>query len=361
MKLPFNFKFNLDKFKFKFNFNKLNFRSKEIFKPKEKFSLGIDIGAHSIKTVKFKFTETGPELCNFAVEPAQLDNLDSLRKIRQSFATDSVNVSVSGPSTVIRCVNFPKMSESELKQALKFEAQKHIPFSLEQVNVDSFILKDNLPDGKMLILLAATKKELVEQRIKALQDAGFNINIIDIDSISLINAFNFNYSQEEIQKLKTIALLNLGASVSNLNILENGIPRLSRDINVAGDDFTRKIKDALNIDYKAAEQLKNNPQDKEYAKAAAVFEPIYTNLCTAVRTSFDYYESQSVSSVAKIYLSGGASRLKGLRESVAELLGIEVECWDALKQIAVPAEIDRQKLNELSPQLAVAVGLALRQ
>lgn len=334
---------------------------KEDRNSRERFSVGIDIGSSSVKAVRLKFLKgNGVEFCGFYSEPIQPDLGAFLKKVPQS---QNTAISVYGPQVVIRYAHFPKMNIKELKQALKFEAQKHIPFPLGEVNLDSYILKEAQQDNQMLVLLAAVKKEFINQRLKLMEKAGLKINIVDIDSLALVNAFNFNYSNENNGlKNKIFALLNIGASMSNLNILENGLPVLSRDIPTAGNNFTQKIIDALGTDFKSAESLKLNPgDDKErQKKVSQACEAMLSNLAAEIRTSFDYYESQSSSSVATIFLSGGSSLFAGLKDTLANYLDIGVEYWDPLRQITIPNNLDSKEIKALSGQLAVAVGLALR-
>jgi type IV pilus assembly protein PilM len=238
-------------------------------KPKEKFSVGLDIGTQVVKIVKLKFAEDTVELVSFALEPILAEVVEVLKKLKQSQLVDTANIALSGPATVIRDINFPKMSYSELKQALKFEAQKHIPFPVEEVNLDGSILKDDLPDNKMLVLLAAARKDFINQRLRFLEIAGFKANIIEIDSIALINAFNFNNPAAEDSKHKTIALLNIGAAITNVNIIEDAIPRLSRDIQIAGNNLTQKIADIFGVDFKSAEDFKIGSDSERYAKMIA--------------------------------------------------------------------------------------------
>lgn len=337
---------------------------KPLFKQKERFSLGLDIGTYAIKMVKLRFAQGAIELCGFSIEPNQLDLTEPLKKVKQSQRQEAANIAACGPATVIRYIIFPKMNALELRQALKFEAQKHIPFSIDEINLDGCILKEDLPENKMLVLIAAVKKEFITQRLKIMEEAGLKANIVDIDSLALINAFNFNYPQDtqgDNLKHKAAALLNIGSSVTNLNILENGVPRLSRDIHVAGNNFTQKIMDIFSIDFKSAEDLKLSPDGERSKKVIAALEALFSDLAGSIRTSFDYYESQGASSVTRIFLSGGGSKLIGLKDILANLLGIEVEYWDPLKQVSLTADIDAQRIKELSGQLAVAVGLALRQ
>lgn len=297
---------------------------------KEQFSVGLDIGAAAIKLVKLKSSKGRVQLCDFAVQAAVPDLTAGLKKLIQSQGIQRVNLSVSGPATLTRYVLFPKMNDDELKQALKFEAQKYIPFPIDEVNLDACILKTGLPDNKILVLLAAVKKEFLEQRLKLVADAGLETNTVDIDSLALIKAFNFNYPQDS--GAKAVALLNIGAATTNLNILEDGISCLSRDILIAGNQLSRQLNEAM-----------------------------VANLANEARASFDYYESQGAFSVGKIFLSGGGSLCPGLKDMLVNLLGVEAEYWDPLRKISISEALDALKVKTLSAQLAVAVGLSLRK
>lgn len=325
-------------------------------------NIGLDIGTSTVKLVELKVFKDKDivELVRFDLEPIQADLTSLLKKISPP---QSINISVSGISTVIRYIDFPRMSEDELKQALKFEAQKYIPFPINEVNLDSHILKEGLLDSKMLVLVAAVKKDFINQRLKLIQEAGIKADIVDLDSLALVNAFNFSYSEEERKDLKNkaVALLNIGASISNLSILENGLPVLSRDIYIAGNNITQKIQDIFSIDAKSAEELKLNIDKERMDKVVTAVDSVLSDLAKELRVSFDYYESQNSSSVVKILLSGGGSKFSGLKDMLANLLSIEVEYWDPLKQISIPGSFDSKQLKELSSQFAVAVGLALRK
>jgi type IV pilus assembly protein PilM len=338
---------------------KLSFKFGNKFS-KERFSAGLDIGTSTIKLVELKFLKDTVELVRFNLEPIEADLSSQLKRIALS---QTINISVSGASTVVRYIDLPRMNEDELKQALRFEVQKYIPFPVNEANLDSYILKEDLSDNKMLVLVAAVKKEFINQRLKLIQEAGLKTNIVELDSLALINAFNFNYSKEEDANIKnkTIALLNIGASMSNLNILENGHPVLSRDIYIAGNELTGKIQEATGIDLRATEELKPNIDKEKLNKVVTAAEPVISDLSKEIRTSFDYYESQSASSLIRIFLSGGGSKFSGLKDTLANLLGIEVEYWDPLRQISIADSINSEKIKAISSQLAVAVGLALRK
>lgn len=324
-------------------------------------NIGLDIGTSKVKLVELQALQDTVELVKFDLQPIEPDLGSLLKRLTPSY--QAVNISVSGAQTVIRYIDFPKMEEAELKQALKFEAQKYIPFPISEVKLDSYILRTTLADNKMLVLVAAVKKDFVNQRLKIIQEAGFKANIVDLDSLALINAFNFNYPKDENAdtKNKAVALLNIGASMSNLSILESGLPVLSRDIHIAGNTLTQKIQDLLSIDPKAAEEAKLNTQKEQLEKVIAAADAVLSDLAKELRVSFDYYESQSTSSVTRIFLSGGGGQMAGLKDALANLLGFEVEYWDPFRKIKIPENIDTEEIKALSGQLAVAVGLALRK
>lgn len=323
--------------------------------------MGIDIGTAKIKAIKLKISKDNIEIHGFDIKSPQAGLSSVLKEIKLSQNVDSVNIGISGTIAVVRCAPFLKMDKEELDKALKFEAQKHIPFPLAEVNLDSHILKQDLPDNKMLVLLAAAKKDFIAERMKLVEAAGFKVNIIDVDSLALFNAFQYSYAQDESAlKHKAVALLNIGNSFSNLDIIEGNIPRLSRDIGIAGHNFTQQISDMLGVDLNTAENIKINPDNERKEKIIRAVEAVLANLANEIRTSFDYYETQGASSVTKIYLSGGGALFVGLKDALANLLGVEVDYWDPFKKVAISASLDPAKIKQLSAQMGVAIGIALR-
>ncbi len=328
---------------------------------KEKFTIGLDCGTASVKYVKLRFFKDTVELCGAGCEASALDLVPVIRKLIPSQDTSQLAISVSPPGAIIRYVSFPRMDKEELSQALKFEAQKYIPFAISDVTLDSWILNADLPDNKMLVLMAAVKKEYLNGRLKLCESAGLKVHIVDIDSLALMNVFSSTYAQNEEMKGKAVALLNIGSSFSNLNIIDQLNPRLSRDIPIAGSAFTQKIAEVSGVEFKAAEETKRSLSDNKDDEIMRALEPVLANLSREVRVSFDYYESQNASSVTKILLSGGGSRLAGLKETLNGILSIEVAHWNPLEGLSASGDVDKEKVSQQSRELLVAYGLALRQ
>ncbi|MFA6384134.1 MAG: type IV pilus assembly protein PilM [Candidatus Omnitrophota bacterium] len=326
----------------------------------EKVSIGLNIGVSTIKLAKLRFGRDKIELTGYAIEPNALDPEETLKKLIQSQSIKSVSISVSGQQAIIRYIEFPRMTPVELKQALKFEAQKHIPFPIAEVNIDGCIMKDNLPDNKMRVLLAAVKKESLDQKLRQMRSLGIDVSLVEIDSVSLINAFNFSYTDGADVKNKVVGLINIGSATSNLNILEAGVPMLSRDIQIGGNHFTQRIADVLGVDFKSAESVKTCGDSAQRDKISGAVESVLAKLAQEIRTSFDYYESRSVSSVEKIFISGGGTMYEGFKDMLGGFMGITVESWDPFKKIAIADGLDAAKVRAVGSQLAVAIGLALR-
>lgn len=336
------------------------------FSMKEKAAVGLDIGSNSIKAIDIELRDKEILLKRFNLIEISLaaDLPLAIKNCLAPFGIkdERINVSLTGQSVVTRYVWLPMMSSGELNSSLKFEAAKLIPFSIEEVNLDSYILKQDQPNNKMLVLIAAAKKEAVSERIKLVQNLGFKIGILDIDSLALINIFNFIYhAAKENNYPKAIALLNMGASVSNLNILEDGIPVFSRDIYIAGNHLTKRIADALGVNFEKAEELKINPEKEKQDKITSSADSVISRLASEIRISFDYYESQGPSTVAKILLTGGGSLFHKLKDNLSQMLGIDIDHWHPAEGLTFSGEQNVEKIKQHKGKFAVALGLAMRK
>lgn len=340
-----------------------------LFKKSKPIKIGLDLGSAAIKIVKLEPNQNGRLLIQkFIIKnipsPRQQEVItdllkESLAALGAGVGDSGINISLSGRNVITRYVSMPVMKPEEFKNALKFEAQKYIPFSIDDVEFDGCILKQDLPGNKMLVLIAAAKREFVNQRIKLLQDLGHRLNCVYIDSLALSGAFDFNYSQDGSVQNKTIALVNIGASITNLSILEAGVPCLSRDIPIAGNEITEKIASDSGLDYKAAEELKINPDKDKFDKVRLSVEHVLSQISQELRVSFDYYESQSVSSVEEIFLSGGGSLAESLEEVMGHQIGIPLKRWDPLSKFELNEGLDAAEIKSKAAQLAVACGLAM--
>ena len=294
-----------------------------------KVKVGIDIGTSSVKVLALSRQKAGAfQLDFFAVQAIEGEKTKEkvVGAIKQAISSSetkvqNVTMSVSGQGVVVRQVLFPKMSEGELKSALQFEAEKHIPFNINEVYIDAQVIDQNAEGNKMKVLIVASKKDLVDEYLGYINEAGLEAGAIDCDAIAVTNAFIFN--NPGLGKDKTLALLNIGASMTNVCILKNETLNFTRDIPV---------------DVKNADTLENQ-----------------------VRLSFDYYEKQFGKGIDGIYVSGGGAKDTALLQRFSQAFGFEVSAWDPVKNLTVSVKVDSQALKDASGQLAVCVGLAIRR
>jgi len=354
--------------------------------------VGIDIGTHSIKLVGLKGAPARWSLARYAVSeiPSGITEelspeerksvvISALRNMLSTtrLGTRKVATSVSGNAVIVRYVKFPRMSPSDLEKTIQFEAEPYIPFDIREVNISTHILGDVMENGqpKMETVLVGAKKELLQERLEIMQSVGLKLLIIDVDAFALENAYEITRDKE---RAETVMLLNLGATTSNINILENGVSKIVRDIFIAGNNFNRAIQRNLQVEYLEAENLKKEhgltltgpgeeletiaAKDETKVQVSTILMPLIRELVGEVRRSIDYYQAQTggEKSVDGIMLSGGSSKLNNLARFLGEELGLPVDIYNPFKGIDTTRTPGRD-WQELAPLFAVAVGLATRR
>ena len=366
---------------------KLSFLSS--IKEKAEKSVGLDIGSFSVKAIELARGKNGYELLGFGCRDVETSRPTPLsesvdkeggKPVRQAgkegqskeavaaavrelwekenIGTTTVRTSLSGDSVIVRYIQLPRMSKQELTSAINFEAEKHIPFKREDVAIDFQILEEiNQKDkNKMRVLLVAAKKEAVARRIALIKECKLQLEAIDVDSFALLNSFQAFLLEDNAS---VIGLVNIGDRTTNINIVKAGLPFFTRDISIGGSDVNRAIRVGLGLPLEKIEGLKHNLGERR-DKVFEVISPVLENLAGQLHLSFDFAESQAGSQVDKVYLSGGGALLQGLDSFLGKNLGLAVDVWDPLESLAVKPEMKNEDLRLLSPRLAVAIGLAMR-
>lgn len=341
-----------------------------------KDSIGLDIGSSYVKVVKLKEAKGSYELELFHMQPLPpelivdgsiIDSLrltDSLKEIlRASGAkTKNATVSISGHSSVIiKRISLPEMTEEELSESIKFEAEQYVPFDIEDVNLDFQIIGPKEEPGQMDVILVAVKKDIINEYVSVVREAGLNPIIVDIGSFALENMYGINY---EVEPDKNIALLNIGASTINMIILKNGISVFTRDSSLGSNLHTESLQREFNISYENAEKLKRGEsvENISSADAQAVIETASEEILNEITRSFDYYRSTTVhEDISEVILSGGCSLIPNFASMIAERSGIETRLAEPFRNIKIPRKFDMSFREDTAPIFAVAVGLALRK
>ena len=330
-------------------------------------AVGLDIGTGECKLIELVKSENTYELVSWAIEP--INNGDTNAAVTQALShltvpCKSLYTSVFGKGTLIRYIDMPQMSIDDLKSSFDIEADKYFPFSQEQIYTDCYILDVKAKEKMMSVMAAATKKELVDRRVKLLNDAGVPAEFIGLNPIALANVLNvMGIDDEEGDKGKeslTIALLDMGESVSSLTILVNKLPRFTRDIFVGGQDFTKSISNGLGIDFQEAEELKCDPGER-LAEVVGACDTAIMNMTQELRLSMDYFATEKNHEIDLLLLTGGASMIDGVAESFEKSLEVKVKEWDPVASLKVSPEASEEEMDRKSLKLGVALGLALYQ
>ena len=349
-----------------------------MFLRKKSEIIGLDIGSSSIKVIQLEDEDGGYRLSKFGMrtlEPEMIVDgtiMDSVRCVEtlqgllkdQSITAKDAVISLSGHSVIIKRVSLPQMTEDELAESIKWEAEQYIPFDINDVDIDFQILNSFVDaDGKPQIdvLLAAVKKDKLSEYTSLVIEAGLKPVIVDIDSFALENMYEINYGTNEKE---TVALINIGASITNINILQKGMFAFMRDVSIGGNKYTESIQKELGLSYEDAEKAKRG-EDVEGVNTFTIdtiIENVSTEIVSEITRSFGYFKTSSGSeNIDKLLLSGGSSGMKNLNTFLQEHLGIEVETVNPFKHIKIPPEFDSNFITEVTPLAAVAVGLGIRR
>jgi len=283
----------------------------------------------------------------------------------QRIKIKDVSTSVSGHSVIIKKINLPQMTPEELEESIQWEAEQYIPFDINDVNIDVQILNtESTQAGQMDVLLVAAKKDMVNDYTEVIASAGLNPVVVDIDAFAVQNQFEINY---EVPRSETVVLVNVGASVTNINVLANGVSTFTRDISIGGAQFTDAVQKALNVSYDEAEALKcgGGGADSDAVVPQEVERVLQTEseaIANEIQRSLDFYAATSADAhIARIFLSGGSAKVPALVKTIEGRTGVPVEIMNPFRNIDLGSgRFDPAYLQNVAPMAAVAVGLALR-
>lgn len=331
--------------------------------------VGLDVGNFSCKAVELTHDGNGYHVASWANELILGTDKVSATKKALAKLTAPANVvpvtSVAGKGTLIRFIDMPRMAIADLKKSFAIEADKYFPFPLDQIYTDCYILDANVPGNKMRVMVAAVKKELVDQRLSLLSEVGFQTDYITLNAVAVINAMQTVGGQElaaitGLDKNPSVAygILDVGEVITNLTIMVNGVPRFIRDIFIGGRDFTRAISNSLATSLEEAARLKIQPGEKKQALAEAC-EMVAANMVTELRLSLDYFSTEENLAVAQVFLTGGSAGLEGMAESLAKNLDVKIVRWLPFQPITLAEGLRQEDFDRDAAQLAVALGLAL--
>ena len=343
-----------------------------------KLCIGLDLGSSAIKVAQVAGRRgSDARLLAFGIEPIGADAIvdgaimnqsavvEATRALvsRLKLRTKDVALAVSGHSVIIKKILVPAMSEAELEEQIPFEAEQHIPFDRNDVELDWQVLSDRDTQGQMELLLVAAKKEVVRDYTAVAREAQLNPAVVDVAAFALQNAWEAAYPNAPDTGTGTATvLINVGACISHINILSGGNTAFTRDVNTGGNAFTDDLKRQLGVSQEEAEQLKVNADVNPEESVSRVLRQSAEHIAGEFSKSLDFFlASHRDHALGRIYLAGGSARVSALHRAIEARAHTPVEVMDPFRKMDVAeAKADAMYLHEHRAQAAIAVGLALR-
>ena len=337
-----------------------------------KHSVGLDIGSGLIKVAVISHQSGEPVLTKIAFAPLVDDAIVEGEVMDPGIVADAVKglfsvaglkpkqvvTAVGGRDVIIKKIPMDRMKETEAREVIRWEAEQHVPFDMDNVELDFQILD---PDGdglQMTVLLVAAKRELIDHKIALLSEVGVDASVIDVDSFALHNAFELSYPEG---MKGVVGLVNIGHEMTNVNILDEGIPVLTRDLPIGTRRFREDLQRERGMSAADAARLLQGFQSNEVLtpflqtrgeELAVGIERAAAFLQTAARSS---------SGLSRLYTSGGGARIPGLTQMLSERLRLPVELANPIKRLQVQDGVfEGMNIDEVAPLLMLPVGLALR-
>ncbi|MCK4245050.1 MAG: type IV pilus assembly protein PilM [Candidatus Omnitrophica bacterium] len=351
--------------------------------------LGLDIGASSIKIVQVRGAGEGMSLINFAYKEIPYsqrskDDLDdfiinSIKEMRKEakLTEKRVSVNLSGSEVSVHSLTLPKMGRKDLENTVKLELRRALPFDIETAFSD-FYIREELPENKLGVMAVAVSGKLVKTKIKIIEASKLSPGAMNIAGYASENLIN---QRKDIAQDEVLALLDIGAKLTIINIFRGKKLQFTREITTAGDSITQVlvktfiVKDGnVSLDFEKAEELKKEAgipkeEEKEFngipgAQVSALIRPVLERLTNEVKRSLGYFRQVSkITKINRILLSGGGSKLKELPHFLTEALGIKTERFEPLKTIKIEhlAPPQKELLGKVGVELTLAIGLALEK
>ena len=344
---------------------------------KKKDVIGIDIGSSSVKMVHLKEVKGSYQLAGLGlatlpseaiVDNAIMDSSSIVDVVKglvesQRLKTKNVATSISGHSVIIRKIQLPIMTEEEMEASIQWEAEQYIPFEISEVNLDFQILGPDANDASLMnVILVAAKKDFVSDYVALFKECGLNPQVMDIDCFAVENVYEVNYGSNEDE---IVALIDMGASSMNVNVLRGSMSVFTRDIQLGGSAYNEEIQKRLGLNNEDAEIVKLGGEvaDVTAESVAEVMEDATEILTQEVQRSIDFFSATSSDEkVQKVFITGGVSKVPSVKASLESRLGVSVHVVDPWRQISFSEkDFDPEYLQAMGPVYTVAAGLAMRR
>ncbi len=333
---------------------------------KHKNSIGLEIGDGLVKAMHIISTPKENKLVGFDMVEVNFREgrqgiVNAMKEVLGRLGLnkkDKINISVSGESVMVRDIHWPQMTDEEIRKALKFEVERQVHYKAEEIVFDYYsVLDKSIAETKTRVILVAAKKDLIENYSSLIESAGYKCGFVEVDTFSLLNCFYIN--GPEVPPEKTIAIINVGLEVTNIDIIKGKIVGLTKDAFVAWSNLVDALPDDVELDFDNVTALKGLMGTDDVYELSLF---IMNALSNQVRRTIEFYESQGRDTVEEIYLCGKLAMYKNLDKYLQNILGLKVTIWNPIANVSCsPKFFEEKKLKEKAIMLALCSGLACRR
>lgn len=330
---------------------------------KDKSILGVDIGTQAIKLVQVRAEDNMLETYGIVdiKEPITMQSGDAVIKQTVELLMNLVDkarvttkhcaMSLPNSAVFTSVIDMPKMSDDELEQAIQYEAKKYVPLPFSEVTLSWSLISEDIGANTTKVLLIAVPKQIRDTYIKIFQMAGLELEVIEIEALALIRSLVQDKSKNDV-------IIDIGAKVTGINFVKEGLLQLTRNLNVGGDTITEKISQALNLQAHRAEQFKRDFGINSTEFLPEAVKPVLNDIKSEIKQILELYKAHNIG-CDQVILVGGGAMMPGLKEYFGDLAP-QVAYGDSLGRLSYPAEVE-PVVKRFAKQLSVAIGLALRQ
>ncbi|HEY5925384.1 MAG TPA: type IV pilus assembly protein PilM [Kofleriaceae bacterium] len=338
--------------------------------------IGLDIGSSAVKAVQLKRKGSSWALQAFGMQPLVPQTIvdgtimdqgavtDAIRQLwsRLRLKTKDVAIAIAGHSVIIKKITVPMMKPEELAANIRNEAEHHIPFGRDDVEIDYHVTNPMTASGQTELLLVAAKKEVVSDYVQVVRDAGLSPQVVDVAAFASQNGFEANYP---LDPRETVVLINIGAAISNINIVRSGVSLFTRDVTIGGNAFTEEIQKQMGIAADEAEAYKVGGTQTEDGvvpqEVIRVMEGVSEVMAGEFQRSLDFFLATTAdANVTRIVLAGGSSKVASLHRAIERRSRLPLEVADAWRRVEIDPTLDRTYLAAHSPEALIGVGLSMR-
>jgi type IV pilus assembly protein PilM len=327
-------------------------------------SVGLEIGDGLVKAIHIRSNAKENKLLGFELVEVNFREgrqgivnamNEVLNRLGLNKKKHKVNISVSGESVMVRDIHWPQMADEEIRKALKFEVERQVHYKTDEIVFDYYsVLDKSIAETKTRVILVAAKKDLIENYASLIDSTGYQCGFIEVDTFSLLNCFYCN--GPKLPAEKTIAIINIGMEVTNIDIIRGKIVGLTKDAFVAWSNLIDALPPEIELDFDDVTSLKGLMGTDDVYELSLF---IMNALSNQIRRTIEFYESQGRDTVEEIFLTGKIAMFKNLDKYLKNILGLQVTIWDPLSNIQYDKkQFADKKLKQQALMIAVCTGLA---